>query len=343
MNDHEAMVRAMDAAAQARIVAHPNPWVGCVILTPSGRAVVGATRAPGEAHAEIVALEAAGPDAVGATAVVTLEPCSHHGRTGPCTDALIEAGVRRVVIGVVDPDPQVSGAGVAALEAAGIDVTVGVEAAAVEAQLTAYLHQRRTGRPYVVCKLAATLDGRTAAPDGTSQWITGLEARTDGHRLRAESDAVIVGAGTVRVDDPSLTVRHVDGPDPERIVLGDVAPDARVQPCRSVTGDGGDADIGELMETLGSEGMIQVLIEGGAGVAHGAHAAGVVDRYVIYLAPALLGGDDGRGVFAGPGATTIDNMWRGEIDSITQLGQDVRIDVVPGAASPGMESSADGL
>ncbi|MDZ7674215.1 MAG: bifunctional diaminohydroxyphosphoribosylaminopyrimidine deaminase/5-amino-6-(5-phosphoribosylamino)uracil reductase RibD [Acidimicrobiales bacterium] len=325
MTDADAMRHAIEVAAGARVVAHPNPWVGCVLLTPSGRVVEGATRPPGEAHAERVALDAAGPDATGATVVVTLEPCSFQGRTGPCADALVEAGVRRVVVGVLDPDPRVAGTGVRRLQEAGIEVTVGVLAAEVEDQLTAYLHQRRTGRPYVVTKLAASLDGRTAAPDGTSRWITGAEARTDAHRLRAESDAVLVGAGTVRADDPALTVRHVEGPEPERIVLGVAPPDAAVRPCREVRGP-----LDQLLDGLGREGMVQVLVEGGATVIGDLHRAGLVDRYVLYLAPVLFGGDDALGLFAGPGAATIDDAWRGSIEAIERLGADVRVDLVPG-------------
>ena len=317
------MRQALAVAASARIVAHPNPWVGCVLLTPSGRVVTGATHAPGGHHAEAAALEAAGPDARGATAVVTLEPCCFHGRTPACADALIDAGIGRVVVGVVDPDPRVSGSGIDRLRAAGIDVRVGVLGDAVERQLEPYLHQRRTGRPYVVAKLAASLDGRTAAPDGSSRWITGSAARADVHALRAESDAVVVGAGTVRADDPALTVRHVDGPDPERIVLG-LAPDgAAVRPCREHQGD-----VGDLLDDLGDEGMVQVLVEGGASVVGDLHRAGLVDRYVLYVAPAIFGGDDGVGVFAGPGATTIEDVWRGRIDEVRHVGDDLRIDVV---------------
>lgn len=323
MTDEEAMRRAIEAAAGARVVAHPNPWVGCVLLTPSGRAVVGATHAPGGPHAEAHALSLAGPDAAGGTAVVTLEPCSHQGRTGPCTDALIAAGIRRVVVGVLDPDPNVSGRGVAALEAAGIEVSVGVHADEVETQLAPYLHHRRTGRPYVVAKLGATLDGRTAAPDGTSRWITGPAARADAHLLRAESDAVVVGAGTVRADDPALTTRHVEGPDPARIVLGAAPEGAAVHPCREFRGE-----LGDLLDDLGADGTVQVLVEGGATVVSAFHRAGLVDRWVLYLAPAIFGGDDALGLFTGPGAATIDDVWRGRIDDIRRLGDDIRVDLV---------------
>lgn len=326
VTDDEAMQHAIDLASGARRTAHPNPWVGCVLLCPSGRVATGATHAPGGPHAETAALADAGPDAAGATAVVTLEPCSHTGRTGPCAEALADAGVRRVVVGVLDPDPRVAGRGLARLEAAGIEVVVGVGAPAVERQLAPYLHHRRTGRPYVVCKLAATLDGRTAAPDGTSQWITGEAARVDAHRLRAESDVVVVGAGTVRTDDPSLTVRHLDGPDPERIVLGSAPPDAAIRPCREW-----DGPLGELLDDLGREGCVQVLVEGGATVARSFHRAGLVDRYVLYLAPALFGGSDALGMFRGAGAGTIDDIWRGRIDSVELVGDDLRVELVASA------------
>ena len=326
VTDDDAMRRALEAAATARAIAHPNPWVGCVLLTPSGRTVVGVTHEPGGLHAEAHALAQAGPDAHGAVAVVTLEPCSHQGRTPPCADALVDAGVRRVVVGVLDPDPQVSGRGVAVLEAAGIEVVVGIRADEVEAQLAPYLHHRRSGRPFVVAKLAASLDGRTAAPDGSSRWITGEPARADAHRLRAESDAVIVGAGTVRADDPSLTVRHVAGRDPERIVLGTAPGGAKVHPCRELSGD-----LGVILDGLGAEGMVQVLVEGGAGVISSFHRAGLIDRWVIYLAPVLFGGDDARGLFTGAGAATIDDVWRGRIVAVEQLGPDLRVDLLAGS------------
>jgi diaminohydroxyphosphoribosylaminopyrimidine deaminase/5-amino-6-(5-phosphoribosylamino)uracil reductase len=230
----------------------------------------------------------------------------------------------------------VQGTGVTRLRDAGIDVTVGVCAGDVTRQLAPYLKHRTTGRPYVVLKLAATLDGRTAAPDGTSQWITGEAARVDAHRLRAESDAVLVGAGTVRADDPSLTVRHVTGRDPLRVVLGRAPAGAKVQPALEL-----DGDLGAVLDELGGRDVVQLLVEGGATVAHDLHAAGLVDRYVVYLAPALLGGDDGRALFAGPGASTIDDVWRGRIVDVSRLGDDVRIDVEtkPAESTYGTEAS----
>jgi diaminohydroxyphosphoribosylaminopyrimidine deaminase/5-amino-6-(5-phosphoribosylamino)uracil reductase len=325
-SDEELMRRAIELAASVRASTSPNPWVGAIVVTADGTAFAGATAPPGGPHAEIAALAAAGGAAQGATIVTTLEPCCHQGRTGPCTDAIIDAGIARVVVGIEDPDPNVRGQGVAALRAAGIDVTVGVLAADVTDQLAPYLKHRGTGRPWVVLKLAATLDGRTAAPDGTSQWITGEPARADAHRLRAESDAVLVGAGTVRADDPSLTVRLADGTDPQRVVLGHAPDGAKVHPATELQGD-----LPAVLDDLGQRGIVQLLVEGGATVAHDFHAARLVDRYVLYLAPALAGGDDGRPVFAGPGAPTIDDVWRGEIVDVARLGDDLRVEL---ACSP---------
>jgi diaminohydroxyphosphoribosylaminopyrimidine deaminase / 5-amino-6-(5-phosphoribosylamino)uracil reductase len=323
--DEAWMGEALAMARSVRTSTAPNPWVGAVVVPAGdGPAALGATQPPGGPHAEIVALDLAGDDARGATVYVTLEPCAHQGRTPPCVDALIAAGVSRVVVGVVDPDARVAGAGVAALRAAGITVDVGVGEAEVTASLLPYLTQRRTGRPYVVLKLAATLDGRIAAPDGSSRWITSGAARRDVHRLRAESGAIVAGAGTVRADDPALTVREVDGPSPRRVVLGAIPPGASVLPALEHHGD-----LSPLLDRLGAEGVLQVLVEGGAAVAHRFHAEGLVDRYVIYLAPALLGGDEGLALFAGPGAATMSDVWRGRFDAVTRLGPDVRIDLVP--------------
>ena len=319
------MAEALAAADGVRLTTAPNPWVGAVIV-PAGEepVVVGATSPPGGPHAEAVALELAGASARGATAYVTLEPCAHHGRTPPCADALVAAGVARVVVALEDPDPLVAGAGLARLRAAGVDVVVGPGGDDAAEQLAPYLHHRRTGRPYVVLKLAATLDGRIAAPDRSSRWITGAAARLDAHRLRAESGAIAVGAGTVRTDDPALTVRGVEGPDPLRVVLGDLPAGARAAPALEHHGP-----LAGLLDRLGSLGVLQLLVEGGAGVAHRFHAEGLIDRYVLYLAPALLGGDDGIAMFAGPGAATMAEVWRGRIAAVTRVGEDVRIDLRP--------------
>jgi diaminohydroxyphosphoribosylaminopyrimidine deaminase/5-amino-6-(5-phosphoribosylamino)uracil reductase len=321
------MGRAMELAATVRSVTTPNPWVGAVLVAEDGETVIGegATAPPGGAHAEVTALGQAGVAARGATLYSTLEPCSHHGRTPPCIDAIVEAGVARVVVGVEDPDPQVAGQGLAALAAAGIEVTLGVAAAEVSDQLAPYLKHRTTGQPWVVLKMAASLDARTAAPDGTSRWITGEEARRDVHRLRSRSDAVLVGAGTVRADDPELTVRLDDGVDhaqPLRVVLGRAPEGARVQPALELSGD-----LGSVLDELGRRGVLQLLVEGGARVAHDFHAAGLVDRYVVYLAPVFFGGDDARPLFSGPGAGTIEDVWKGRLVSVERLGDDLRVEV----------------
>ncbi len=321
-DDQAMMGRALELAAGARTWAHPNPWVGAVLRTVDGSIFEGATSAPGGPHAEAVALAAAEGAAGGATVWTTLEPCAHHGRTPPCVDALIAAGVARVVVALEDPDPRVDGQGLQRLRHAGVDVVVGLGAEGAADQLAPYLKHRRTGRPWVVCKLASTLDGRTAAADGSSQWITGPEARADAHYLRAESDAVIVGAETVRADDPSLTVRLVEGPDPIRVVLGRAPVGAKVLPAVELQGD-----LGDVLDRLGKQGCVQVLVEGGAAVAGAFHRAGLVDRYVVYLAPTLLGGDDGRPVFAGPGATTLADAWNGRIVSLRLVGGDLRVEL----------------
>ncbi|MGI9614179.1 MAG: bifunctional diaminohydroxyphosphoribosylaminopyrimidine deaminase/5-amino-6-(5-phosphoribosylamino)uracil reductase RibD [Acidimicrobiales bacterium] len=326
--DDAFMAQAVAAAERSRLLAPPNPWVGSVVVAADGSTFEGSTRRPGGNHAEREALAAAGGQARGATLYVTLEPCSFTGRTGPCVDAIVEAEVGRVVVGVLDPDERVSGSGVAALRDAGIEVAVGPGAEGIEAQLGPYLKHRRTGRPFVLLKLAATIDGRTAAADGTSQWITGDVARLDAHRLRAESDAVLVGAGTVRDDDPRLTVRGIEAGDgapprePLRVVLGRAGPAAAIQPCVELSGD-----LGGVLDELGRRDVLQLLVEGGATVAGSFHRAGLVDRYVVYLAPALMGGDDGTPLLAGPGAATIDDLHRLQLDRSVKLGDDLRVDL----------------
>ena len=324
---------AIDAGESVRGRTSPNPWVGAVVvpdLEEGGSWFTGATAPPGGPHAEVTALAAAGPRASNATLYVTLEPCAHQGRTPACTEAIVRAGIQRVVVAVEDPDPLVSGRGIAALRSAGVDVDLGPGADEAGERLAAYLKHRRTGRPWVVLKLAASLDGGIAAPDGSSRWITGEAARRDAHRLRAQSDGVMVGAGTVRKDDPALDVRLPEGdrwfrgPDeqPERIVLGRVPPGAAVEPASSMGGD-----LGAVLTELGARGMVQVLVEGGARVAHAFHSSGLVDRYVLYLAPALFGGSDARPLFDGPGAATIDDLWRGRVVSVTSLEGDLRVEL----------------
>ena len=328
------MRRAIVLAGAVRATTSPNPWVGCVVvpedsldpLDPAGW-FEGATSPPGGPHAEVTALTAAGPRARSSTLYTTLEPCAHHGRTGPCADAIIESGVSRVVVGVADPDNSVAGRGVDLLREAGIEVTVGIAASEVEEQLAAYLTHRRTGRPFVILKLAATMDGRIAAPDGSSRWITGPEARDDAHELRRMSDAVLVGAATVRSDDPELTVR--------------TEPPASRQPLRVVLGKApaGSGLFFQLWSCLASRRKCSTnwvervycncWSKAGPGWLPNSTAAEVVDRYVLYFAPALFGGDDAIPLFAGTGAANMDQLWRGRVISVELLGQDVRIELAP--------------
>lgn len=327
--DEVAMHRALELAASVRASTSPNPWVGCVV-SADGRLYEGATQPPGGDHAEIVALKAAGRRARGSTLYTTLEPCPHQGKTPPCVDAIRESGVARVVVSITDPDPEVRGRGISGLRASGIEVEVGVCGEEGTSLLAPYLKHRTSGMPWVVLKMACTLDGRIAAPDGSSRWLTGPESRADVHRLRAESDAVLVGAGTVRADDPELTVRltRPDARQPLRVVLGRIPHGARVEPALEMSGDPE-----EVLTELGAKGILQVLVEGGARVAHEFHAAGLVDRYVFYFAPAVFGGEDGVPMFRGPGAATVEELWRGRLVSVAKLGPDLRVELEPSSAS----------
>ena len=324
VNDHQAMQLAINAADRARLVSRPNPWVGTVVVTQTGEIFEGSTSRVGGPHAEINALTGAGELARGATIYTTLEPCDHTGRTGPCTEAIISAGVARVVVGITDPDEKVSGRGIARLREAGISVETGVLADEISSQLKAYIHHRKTKRPFVVLKMATTLDGRTAAPDGTSMWITGETARNRVQQLRAESDAVLVGAGTVRADDPQLTVRDIQGDSPRRIVLGEVSKSARVNPCTQWRGE-----LVDLLDELGSQDVLQLLIEGGPTVAAAFHRENLIDQYIFHIAPALTGGNDSLPIFAKHGISTMAQLWRGKIVASQQIGDDLEIILEP--------------
>jgi diaminohydroxyphosphoribosylaminopyrimidine deaminase/5-amino-6-(5-phosphoribosylamino)uracil reductase len=324
--DEQSMREAVLVAASARLTCRPNPWVGAVLVAADGRRFNGFTQPVGQAHAEVQALRSAGDAARGSTLYVTLEPCNHFGRTPPCTEAIVQAGVSRVVIGVEDPDIRVAGAGVRRLREAGVRVDVGIAAKAVHDQLAPYLHHRRTGRPYVMLKLAMTIDGYIAAKTGMGGRITGDIARDRVHQLRAESDAILIGAGTVRADDPLLTVRHADGPSPRRIVLGRVPSDARVQPCTEWTGS-----LPDLLDMLGGEGVLQLMVEGGAKVAASFHEARLVNRYVFHISPAIMGGGDAVPAFAGDTASTLADVWRGQLVSTQALGDDVEVVIEPAA------------
>ncbi len=342
MDERQAMQQAMMIAGAAH--PHPNPRVGAVVLGHGEYAGSGFHAGPGADHAEVVALNAAGSAAAGATLTVTLEPCVHTGLTPPCTKAIIDAGIGRVVVGALDPDPRVSGRGVARLEEAGIDVVVHDDGAA-ESVDPGYFHQRRTGRPRVTLKSALTLDGQTAAADGTARWITSQEARNDGHRLRAEADAILVGAGTVRADDPALTVRldGYTGHQPRPVIVAGSQPlpedaalwasdpivlapeDMTVAGDVIVAGDEGRIDFAAALDALGERGIVDLLIEGGATVAAALLREGLVDRAVFYLAAALAGGQ-GRGVFE-DGFATIGDLRPITIAGVTRVGPDLRIDI----------------
>lgn len=320
------MSHAVRIADTARRHAHPNPWVGAVIECVDGQIFDGVTQPPGGPHAEVVALRAAtdaGASTVGATLYSTLEPCNHTGRTGPCTEAIIAAGIATVVVGITDPDPKVSGTGIAKLENAGINVLVGVSADFISRQLTPYVHHRTSGRPYVVLKMATTLDARTVAP-GTDRWITGEQARRRVHELRAESDAIVVGARTVLDDDPELTVRHVDGASPRRIVLSRTTPipaTARIHPCTVW-----NKDVETLLDILGRDGVMQVMVEGGATVATEFHSRGLVDEYVFHIAPVVNGSSEAPGVFVGDEHPPLEKF---VIESSSVFGDDIEMVMKP--------------
>jgi diaminohydroxyphosphoribosylaminopyrimidine deaminase/5-amino-6-(5-phosphoribosylamino)uracil reductase len=341
----EAMRRAIALAARGLGTTSPNPVVGCVILDPEGKIVGEGFHAyAGGPHAEIVALAQAGERARGGTAVVTLEPCDHTGRTGPCTTALIRAGVAKVVVAVADPNP-LAGGGVHTLREAGVDVVTGVREGEAEAGNIAWLTAVRRGWPYVIWKYAATLDGRSAAIDGTSMWITSEAARMDVHKLRATVDAVVVGVGTVLADDPRLTARNLrdgtlnirqplrvvvdsSGRTPEKARVRDgAAPTWVVTAAEVGTGPDGRVDLAALLTGLYGRGVRAVLLEGGPTLAGGFLAAGLIDKIIGYVAPKLLGA--GSPALADAGVHTIAEAIDLDYTEITQVGPDLRFSAIP--------------
>jgi diaminohydroxyphosphoribosylaminopyrimidine deaminase/5-amino-6-(5-phosphoribosylamino)uracil reductase len=346
-----AMGRAIELAARGLGTTSPNPVVGCVILDTGGAVVGEGFHAyAGGPHAEIIALAQAGERARGGTVVVTLEPCDHHGMTGPCSAALVSAGVTRVVIGVTDPHTHAAG-GVETLRKAGVDVEVGVRQGEVEAGNIAWLTAVRRGRPYLIWKYAATLDGRSAAADGTSMWITSEAARMDVHTHRSTVDAVIVGVGTVLVDNPQLTARNLrDGSlairQPLRVVVdsdGRTPPDARIRDEAAPTwvataaelGSGPEADkqddkqvdLALLLARLYERDVRAALLEGGPRLAGAFLAAGLVDKVICYLAPRLLGAGSAALIDAGVG--TIADAIELEFIDVTRIGPDLRVTALP--------------
>jgi diaminohydroxyphosphoribosylaminopyrimidine deaminase/5-amino-6-(5-phosphoribosylamino)uracil reductase len=329
-----AMRRAITLSETARGSTSPNPPVGAVIVDARGEVVgEGATQPPGGPHAEVMALRQAGEHARGATAFVTLEPCAHHGRTPPCAVALIAAGVAAVHYAVADPNPVAAG-GEHTLRAAGIDVQQGLLAGDVElGPLRAWLHFARTGRPHVTWKYASTLDGRVAAADGTSRWISSPESRAEVHALRGGIDAIMVGTGTVLTDDPALTARAADGTlarhQPLRVVVGtgEIPAGARVLDGSAETVRVRSHDPDAVLALLAERGVVDLLLEGGPRLAGAFVGAGRVDRILAYLAPALLG--SGPMALGDAGVSTITGVHRWSVERVTMSGGDVRVSAVP--------------
>ncbi|NPV91392.1 MAG: bifunctional diaminohydroxyphosphoribosylaminopyrimidine deaminase/5-amino-6-(5-phosphoribosylamino)uracil reductase RibD [Firmicutes bacterium] len=351
------MKRALALAARAAGRTSPNPMVGAVVVR-GGRIVgEGYHQKAGTPHAEVHAMRRAGDKARGATLYVTLEPCSHYGRTPPCCEAVIDAGIKRVVAAMVDPNPQVAGRGLAALAEAGIAVEAGLMEDAARDLNEVFIKHITTGRPFVVMKSAVSLDGKTATSSGHSFWVTGEAAREKVHRMRDRYDAVMVGIGTVLVDDPRLTTRLPDGEagrDAIRVVVDSrlrLPPESKVinpdstapllvattersprERRDELTGlgaevlvlpeDDGRVAIGALMDALGQRGITSVLLEGGAALNASALEAGVVDKLVVFVAPKLVGGANAPGMIAGAGRERMDQAWDLRRMSLTRVGED---------------------
>lgn len=357
MNEHERFMRLALASARKGLGrTSPNPPVGAVVVR-DGRVVgEGHHQRAGGPHAEILALRAAGELARGADLYVTLEPCDHQGKTPPCAPAVIAAGIARVFVGTIDPNPKVSGRGIARLRAAGIPVEVGVAGGECRALIEPWAKYIRTKAPFVLAKVAATLDGRIATRTGASRWITSEEARAEVHELRSVYDAVLVGSGTVRADDPRLTARIPGGRDPVRVVLAsrlEIPPSARVfgeggrtlvacaqgfdsaradelrrsgaeiVVCRP--GRDGRVDLEDLLVRLGEMGIVSLLVEGGAQVFSAFLAAGLLDRLLLYLAPKVFG--DGPAWACAPAAATVEEALGFSVRSVRRVGPDVCIEL----------------
>ncbi|MEX0992109.1 MAG: bifunctional diaminohydroxyphosphoribosylaminopyrimidine deaminase/5-amino-6-(5-phosphoribosylamino)uracil reductase RibD [Actinomycetota bacterium] len=359
MDDATYIRRTLDLAARGAGLASPNPVVGAVIVAPDGSIVgEGWHEGPGSPHAEVQALSAAGSRARGASLYVSLEPCNHHGRTAPCTAAILDAGITRVVSATADPNPAVAGGGSAYLRERGLECLEGVLGDEAERQNRPFFTHVRTGRPWVVLKVAATLDGKIAARDGSSTWITSDPSRDEVHRMRAASDAILVGSGTAIADDPRLTVRGTayrgspplrvvvdasgrlpargnlfDGAAPTLIATTTASPEdvqggwatagAEVLVCD--TDDEGGVSLPDLFARLGKRDMQSVLVEGGATVADRAVRAGQIDEVVIFFAPKLLGGAEAPGILGGRGFDTLADAQELAITAVERFGPDVKV------------------
>jgi diaminohydroxyphosphoribosylaminopyrimidine deaminase/5-amino-6-(5-phosphoribosylamino)uracil reductase len=351
-DDTARMARALQLAERGLYSTDPNPRAGCVIVKEGQIVGEGWHRLAGGPHAEIEALKAAGDHARGSTAYISLEPCCHHGKTPPCTSALIEAGIARVVAAMEDPNPRVAGAGLRQLQEAGIMAECGLLERAAMALNPGFCHRMHSGRPLVRSKLAMSLDGRTAMASGESQWITGPDARRDVHRLRARSSAIVTGVNTILSDNPALTARISDtGHDlvqPVRIVLdsrlrtpanarifdGEAPsvllttapnqPPAPVHVERLPATHDGRLQLPKVIDWLGAQGFNEVLIEAGPTLNGALLNAGLVDEWIIYMAPVILG-DGGRGLFHLPELTTMAERFELKLTDVRQVGKDLRL------------------
>lgn len=365
--DCRYMARAIKLAEKGRYTTHPNPRVGCLLVKEGEVVGEGYHRRAGEPHAERNALAMAGERAGGATAYVTLEPCCHHGRTPPCTDGLIEAGVKRVVVAMQDPNHLVSGKGLEILASAGIEVESGVLQEQAEQLNPGFIKRMRQSLPMVRCKLAMSLDGRTAMPSGESKWISSADSRRDVHRLRAGSSAILTGIGTVLADDPCMDVRlerselgieaELDLPTPMRVVLDpglampvtakmlklpgqtllicgkdDPAKAAALEMAgaqvMSVAADGVNLDLQQVMRLLAEQEINEILLESGATLAGAMLSEGLIDELIVYLAPHIMG-HGARGLFRLPGLEQMSDRYNLRIDDVRKVGQDIRITAKP--------------
>ncbi len=351
--DQHYMAEALRLAEMGLYSASPNPRVGCVLVRDRQIVGTGWHRKTGEAHAEILALRAAGANARGATAYVTLEPCSHHGRTPPCVDALIEAGVTQLIAAMQDPNPRVAGSGFARLRAAGVQVDSGLMQDAAQELNIGFIARMSRGRPWVRMKIAASLDGRTALANGQSQWITGSEARRDGHAWRARACAVLTGIGTVRTDDPRLDVREVETPRQPLKVLVDsrlelplsakllangkllvaaaVEDKAAIGALRTrgaevlvLSNAQGKVDLAKLMHELARREINEVHVEAGFKLNGSLLRENLVDELLVYLAPSILGAS-ARGMFDLPEFTDLAQMRALKFEDVQTMGADLRI------------------
>lgn len=352
--DHMHMARALQLAAHGLFTTTPNPRVGCVIVRDGTVVGEGWHLRAGEPHAEVHALTAAGAAARGATAYVTLEPCSHHGRTPPCAEALIKAGITRVVAAMRDPNPMVAGGGMDMLTLAGVDTGIGLMEAEARALNPGFISRMSRQRPWVRLKTASTLDGKTALANGQSQWITGEAARADVQHLRARACAILTGSGTVVADDPRMNVRDLDiGRQPLRVVIDSTLrtpTDAAVLPaliaCHhaepaplaalehagaeviELPGAYGRVDLAALLVQLARRGVNELHVEAGATLNGALLAAGLVDEWVAYVAPMAMG-DTAHGLFAMPALTALVDAARFRLVDVRQIGGDLRLTLLP--------------